>query len=44
MPKRLKHFRMVTPVASHSKRRLLCWSEPSTLQFVTKSVNLVARV
>ena len=44
MPKRAKHFRMVAPVASHSKSRLVCWSEPSTLQFVTKSVNLVASV
>lgn len=43
IPRRLKHFRMVTPVASHSNRRLLCSGDPSTLQFVTKSVNLVAK-
>lgn len=35
---------MIIPVASQSRSRLCCSGDPSTLQFVTKSVNFVARV
>lgn len=44
MPSKLKHCRIVTPVASQSSNRLLCSDDPNTLQLVTKSVNLQDRV